>query len=96
MLRKYYGTEDPAFAAATMSGQVSGELTDVDLSVIRTNADVNKVGTYKKVLTINQTKKELEEANGNYTFTINPGNFEIKTNDQGALKVSAANVRGNI
>lgn len=89
---KYYGTEDPAFAAATMSGQVSGELTDVDLSVIRTNADVNKVGTYKKVLTINQTKKELEEANGNYTFTINPGNFEIKTNDQGALKVSAANV----
>ena len=89
---KYYGTEDPAFAAATMSGQVSGELTDVDLGVIRTNADVNKVGTYKKVLTINQTKKELEEANGNYTFTINPGNFEIKTNDQGALKVSAANV----
>lgn len=89
---KYYGTKDPAFAAATMSGQVSGELTDVDLGVIRTNADVNKVGTYKKVLTINQTKKELEEANGNYTFTINPGNFEIKTNDQGALKVSAANV----
>ena len=89
---KYYGTEDPAFAAATMGGQVSGELTDVDLSVIRTNADVNKVGTYEKVLTINQTKKELEEANGNYTFTINPGNFEIKTNDQGALKVSAANV----
>ena len=89
---KYYGTEDPAFAAATMSGQVSGELTDVDLSVIRTNAAVNKVGTYEKVLTINQTKKELEEANGNYTFTINPGNFEIKTNDQGALKVSAANV----
>ena len=89
---KYYGTEDPAFATATMGGQVSGELTDVDLSVIRTNADVNKVGTYEKVLTINQTKKELEEANGNYTFTINPGNFEIKTNDQGALKVSAANV----
>ena len=89
---KYYGTEDPAFAAATMSGQVSGELTDVDLSVIRTNAAVNKVGTYEKVLTINQTKKKLEEANGNYTFTINPGNFEIKTNDQGALKVSAANV----
>lgn len=89
---KYYGTEDPAFAAATMGGQVSGELTDVDLSVIRTNADVNKVGTYEKVLTINQTKKELEEANGNYTFTINPGNFEIKTNDQGALQVSAANV----
>ena len=89
---KYYGTKDPAFAAATMSGQVSGELTDVDLSVIRTNAAVNKVGTYEKVLTINQTKKKLEEANGNYTFTINPGNFEIKTNDQGALKVSAANV----
>ena len=89
---KYYGTEDPAFAAATMSGQVSGELTDVDLSVIRTNAAVNKVGNYEKVLTINQTKKKLEEANGNYTFTINPGNFEIKTNDQGALKVSAANV----
>ena len=89
---KYYGTEDPAFATATMGGQVSGELTNVDLSVIRTNADVNKVGTYEKVLTINQTKKELEEANGNYTFTINPGNFEIKTNDQGALKVSAANV----
>lgn len=56
-----------------MSGQVAGELTDVDLRVIRTNASVNKVGTYKDVLTINSSKKELEKANTNYTFTIIPG-----------------------
>ena len=89
---KYYGTEDPEFASATMSGQVAGELADVDLRVIRTNASVNKVGTYKDVLTINSSKKELEKANTNYTFTITPGTFKIKTNDQGALKVSAADV----
>lgn len=89
---KYYGTEDPEFASATMSGQVAGELTDVDLRVIRTNASVNKVGTYKDVLTINSSKKELEKANTNYTFTIIPGTFEIKKNDQGALTVSAADV----
>ena len=89
---KYYGTEDPEFASATMSGQVAGELTDVDLSVIRTNASVDKVGTYKDVLTIKSNKEELEKANTNYTFTITPGTFKIKTNDQGALKVSAADV----
>ena len=89
---KYYGTEDPEFASATMSGQVAGELADVDLRVIRTNASVNKVGTYKDVLTINSSKKELEKANTNYTFTIIPGTFEIKKNDQGALTVSAADV----
>lgn len=75
---KYYGTEDPEFASATMSGQVAGELADVDLRVIRTNASVNKVGTYKDVLTINSSKKELEKANTNYTFTIIPGTFEIQ------------------
>ncbi|MEI3221095.1 MAG: hypothetical protein V8S01_03420 [Dorea sp.] len=58
---KYYGTEDPEFASATMSGQVAGELTDVDLRVIRTNASVNKVGTYKDVLTINSSKKNLKK-----------------------------------
>ena len=89
---KYYGTEDPEFASATMSGQVAGELADVDLRVIRTNASVNKVGTYKDVLTINSSKKELEKANTNYTFTIILGTFEIKKNDQGALTVSAADV----
>ena len=75
-----------------MCGQVAGELADVDLRVIRTNASVNKVGTYKDVLTINSSKKELEKANTNYTITIIPGTFEIKKNDQGALTVSAADV----
>ena len=75
-----------------MENQVGNELDTVGLSVIRTNAQVNKVGTYKEVLTINQSKETLEEEYTNYTFAINPGDFEIKTNDQDVLKVGATNV----
>ena len=89
---KYYGTEDPTFANATMTNQVGTELKDVDLSVIRSNAGTEKVGKYPKVLIINDKKAALENKYKNYTFTINAGDFEIKTNDQGALSVSASDV----
>ena len=89
---KYYGTEDPTFANATMTNQVGTELKDVDLSVIRSNAGTEKVGKYSKVLIINDKKAALENKYKNYTFTINAGDFEIKTNDQGALSVSASDV----
>ena len=89
---KYYGTEDPAFAKATMTNQVGTELKDVDLSVIRINAETEKVGKYPKVLIINDTKAALEKTYTNYTFTINAGDFEIKINNQGALSVSASDV----
>ena len=89
---KYYGTEDPSFANATMTNQVGTELKDVDLSVIRSNAGTEKVGKYPKVLIINDKKAALENKYKNYTFTINAGDFEIKTNDQGALSVSASDV----
>ena len=89
---KYYGNDDPEFQDAIMNNQVGNELDGIDLSVIRTNAQVNKVGTYKEVLTINQSKETLEENYTNYTFAINPGDFEIKTNDQDVLRVGATNV----
>ena len=75
-----------------MTNQVGTELKDVDLSVIRSNAGTEKVGKYPKVLIINDKKAALENKYKNYTFTINAGDFEIKTNDQGALSVSASDV----
>ena len=43
-----------------MSGQVSGELTDVDLSVSRSDAGNDTLGTHEKVLNISQSKEHLE------------------------------------
>lgn len=91
---KDYGTTDPRFDAATLSGQVSGELTDIDLTVSRTDkdtADGEKLGRHENVLTISQSKEELEKAYTNYTFTITPADFTINTNER-ALTVSAADV----
>ena len=73
-----------------MSGQVSGELTDIDLGVSRTN-DAEKVDVYRNVLTISQTAEELDAAYPNYKFTVTPADFEIKINEQ-ALGVSALDV----
>ena len=81
---KVYGDNDPAFVNAVMSGQVTGELTDIDLTVRRTNTD-ETVGTYDGVLAISKTKAELEVAYTNYTFTVGTGNFTIT---QAPLKIT--------
>lgn len=91
---KDYGTADPRFDAATLSGQVKEELTDIDLTVSRTDkdtADGEKLGRHENVLTISQSKEELEKAYTNYTFTITPADFTINTNER-ALTVSVADV----
>ena len=74
-----------------MSGQVTGELTDVDLTVSRSDAGNNTLGTHEDVLSISQSKEALEEAYTNYTFTIKPADFTINENET-ALTVSAADV----
>ena len=74
-----------------MSGQVSGELTDVDLSVSRSDAGNDTLGTHENVLSISQSKEELEAAYTNYTFTVTPADFTVNENKT-ALTVSAADV----
>ena len=88
---KEYGNADPAFKDAKMSGQVTGELTDIDLSVSRSDAGNDTLGTHENVLSISQSKEELEAAYTNYTFTVVPADFTINTNET-ALTVSAEDV----
>ena len=73
---KVFGDADPTFSPADMSGQVEGELTDVDLSVCRTNAE-EAAAVYENVLTINPTDAELEADYANYDFAIHNGDFTI-------------------
>ena len=49
------------------------------------------VGVHEDVLTIGETKEELEAAYTNYEFTVTPGDFTIKTNEAD-LTVAAENV----
>lgn len=84
---KIYGESDPTFSDALMSGQVEGELGDVDLSVIRSNDDEN-VGTYPDVLNIIKTKGDLESTYTNYNFIINPGDFVISKDKAGNIEKS--------
>ena len=77
---KIYGTDDPAFAAATLSGAVAEELDAIDLTVFRTdkggkNGEV--AGTHTGVLTIQSTKAELDAAYPDYVFTVIPADFII-------------------
>ena len=51
-------------------------VTDIDLTVSRTNDDEN-VGKYNGVLAISKTAAELEATYTNYTFTVGTGDFEI-------------------
>ena len=80
---KTEGQADPAFADATMEGQVEGQLTDISLAVTRSNFSVNTAGTYAGVLNISSTKEALETEYTNYTFTINPGTFTINSSGGG-------------
>ncbi len=75
---KTYGEADPAFVDAIMSGHVEGELGEIDLSVVRSDAGDDTLGTHEDVLSIEATKDELEAAYTNYTFTINPADFVIR------------------
>ncbi|MDO4485016.1 MAG: MBG domain-containing protein, partial [Bacillota bacterium] len=91
---KIYGNADPKFKNAAMTGQVEGELGNIDLTVIRSDAGTDageKLGKHEGVLIIKDSKSDLEGAYTNYTFEIKPANFTIKTNET-ALTVSAANV----
>ncbi|MBM6683556.1 MBG domain-containing protein, partial [Collinsella intestinalis] len=73
---KVFGQDDPVFEDAVMTNHVKGELADIDLSVIRSNEEEG-VDHYEDVLTIGQTAEELNGLYGNYTFTVEPGDFEI-------------------
>ena len=77
---KVYGSDDPIFADAEMTGHVEGELADIDLTVSRQNAgaeDAEIAKTHEDVLNIAQSKDDLETAYGNYDFTVTPGDFTI-------------------
>ena len=83
---KVYGEDDPSFDDAAMAGQVEGELTDINLSVTRSDAgtdDGEKLGKHEGVLQIKDTKEALEKEYTNYTFTVKKGNFTINENEKG-------------
>ncbi len=88
---KVYGNEDPKFAEAAMAGQIEGELKDVDLTVSRSDAGDDTLGTHEGVLKVNGTKESLEKEYTNYTFTVGTGNFTI-TENTADLHVSAPDV----
>ncbi len=88
---KVYGKDDPEFADAAMAGQIEGELKDVDLTVSRSDAGNDTLGTHEGVLNVKGTKESLEKEYTNYTFTVGTGNFTIKENTAD-LHVSAPDV----
>ena len=88
---KVYGKDDPEFADAAMAGQIEGELKDVDLTVSRSDAGNDTLGTHEGVLNVKGTKESLEKEYTNYTFTVDTGNFTIKENTAD-LHVSAPDV----
>ncbi|MBR2836084.1 MAG: hypothetical protein IKE43_10330, partial [Coriobacteriales bacterium] len=89
---KYYGTLDPTFSNATMQGALTGELTDISLSVSRSDTGNDTLGTHDRVLSISKTASELNASYTNYIFTVTPADFTVKVNNQGALSVSAQDV----
>ena len=66
---KAYGETDPAFTGA-VEGLFGDDLLG-DIAYSRTNAD-EEVGNYSDVLTAT-----VGNLNGNYTYTVEPGNFSI-------------------
>ena len=71
------GDEDPEFPKAVLSGDSIEYLDDLDLSVIRTNADVEEPGFYEGVLTTAKTAAEFQEGRSGFIFTIINGDFTI-------------------
>ena len=66
---KAYGEADPGFTGA-VEGLFGDDLLG-DIAYSRTNAD-EEVGNYSDVLTAT-----VGNLNGNYTYTVEPGNFSI-------------------
>ena len=85
---KVYGEADPAFANATLrfyegqqiitpNEEMQAELAGIDLTVHRTDAGNDTVGTHEDVLVISKTAEELRVQYPNYLIGVNPGDFEI-------------------
>ena len=85
---KVYGEADPAFDNATLrfykgqqiitpNEEMQAELAGIDLTVHRTDAGNDTVGTHKDVLVISKTAEELRVQYPNYLIGVNPGDFEI-------------------
>ena len=98
---KVYGNADPAFANATLrfyegqqiitpNEEMQAELAGIDLTVHRTDAGNDTVGTHKDVLVISKTAEELRVQYPNYLIGVNPGDFEITATAE-SLSVRAKN-----
>ena len=98
---KVYGEADPAFDNATLrfyegqqiitpNTEMQAELAGIDLTVHRTDAGNDTVGTHKDVLVISKTAEELRVQYPNYLIGVNPGDFEITATAE-SLSVRAKN-----
>ena len=74
---KFFGDDDPAFTGTVPPDLINaGNLGEI--TYVRTNKDVEAVGTYPDVLDAQYTD------NPNYKVTVEKGSFEIKTATSGA------------
>ena len=98
---KVYGEADPAFDNATLrfyegqqiitpNKEMQAELVGIDLTVHRTDAGNDTVGTHEDVLVISKTAEELRVQYPNYLIGVNPGDFEITATAE-SLSVRAKN-----
>ena len=78
---KKYGELDPAFTGAVEGLIGSDSLGDVVYS--RTNND-EAVGSYAGVLTAT-----VDNLNGNYTYTVEPGNFSIEPAEGNIVRITS-------
>ena len=75
---KVFGDDDPAFTGTVPPDLINaGDLGEI--TYVRTNKDVEAVGTYPDVLDAQYTN------NTNYDVIVEKGDFEIKTATSGAL-----------
>ena len=75
---KFFGDDDPAFTGTVPPDLINaGDLGEI--TYVRTNKDVEAVGTYSNVLNAQYTD------NPNYKVIVEKGDFEIKTATSGAL-----------
>lgn len=75
---KFFGDDDPAFTGTVPPDLINaGDLGEI--TYVRTNKDVEAVGTYPDVLDAQYTN------NTNYDVIVEKGDFEIKTATSGAL-----------
>ena len=98
---KLYGDDDPDFTPAQMTIEdvenypeasaeqieaMEKELAAINLDVVRAGAGTDEgVGEKISVLNITATAEELHGSYPNYTFSVQPGDFEIKTNSEDAV-----------